>query len=178
MASRRTKPRAKSAAKTAKARKPRPGGEAYDAAKEFDGRRYTGMKVGRSHKWYYEQGEWRERKVTPDDWTFSYAVAKRRAGHAPEGSGAPVGTEYHWFILADQVVKKLDANAYSTNMTGLKVKLAHKRANSDKWSASDAARRRHLIKVLKQMLVRLEGDELIAPGEEPSPARMRTAAPV
>src|SRR4051812_1977664 len=32
----------------------------YDEFKEFDGRRYTGMKVGRSHKWYYDKGEWKE----------------------------------------------------------------------------------------------------------------------
>jgi hypothetical protein len=141
----------------------------YDSAKEFEGKRYTGMKVGRSHKWYYQQGEWHERKVTPDDWTFSYEVPKRRAGKAPEGSGAPVGTEYHWYILADQYVKKLDANSYSTSMSGLKIKLAHKRAGSDKWSATDAAQRRHLIAALKQMLLRLEGDALV----EAPPARGR-----
>lgn len=70
----------------------------YDDFKTFEGRRYTGMKVGRSHKWYYDQGEWREKrekKITPDLWEISYAVTKRRAGGAPEGSGVPVGTEYH-----------------------------------------------------------------------------------
>ncbi len=113
----------------------------YDAPKQFAGRRYTGMKVGRRHTWHYDAGEWRERKVTPDEWTFTYSVTKRRAGKAPEGSGAPVGTEYHWYVLADQTVQKLDANAYRTRMWGLKIKLAHKRAGSDKWSASDAARR-------------------------------------
>jgi hypothetical protein len=45
------------------------------------------MKVGRSHKWYYDKGEWKEKKITPDKWEFTYAVNKRRAGHAPEGSG-------------------------------------------------------------------------------------------
>jgi hypothetical protein len=44
---------------------------------------------------------------------------KKRAGHAPEGSGVPVGTEYYWYILADQNVKKVDANNYSTKMTSL-----------------------------------------------------------
>ena len=47
---------------------------AYDAFKEFEGRQYTGMKIGRSHKWYYDQGEWREKKITPDEWEISYAV--------------------------------------------------------------------------------------------------------
>src|SRR5436190_509158 len=82
----------------------------YNKFKEFDGQFYTGAKVGRKQKWYYDKGEWKEQKVTPDKWDFNYAVTKRRAGHAPKGSGAPVGTEYHWYILADQVVKKLNAD--------------------------------------------------------------------
>jgi hypothetical protein len=68
---------------------------AYDSFKEFEGKRYTGAKVGRAQKWYYDQGEWKERKLTPDRWEIGYAVTKRRAGRAPEGSGVPVGTEYH-----------------------------------------------------------------------------------
>ncbi|HJY10885.1 MAG TPA: hypothetical protein VJ250_08025 [Nitrososphaeraceae archaeon] len=98
----------------------------YEEYKKFEGKQYTGMKVGRSHKWYYDKGEWKEKKVTPDKWEFTYAVNKRRAGQAPEGSGVPVGTEYHWYILAHQNVRKLDANSYTTSMTGLKYKLAHK----------------------------------------------------
>ena len=78
--------------------------------KTYQGRRYTGMKVGRGHKWSYDAGEWVEKKVTPDDWTFTYAVKKHRHGHAPEGTGAPVGTAYRWYILAEQVVTKIDAN--------------------------------------------------------------------
>src|SRR5262249_31758664 len=27
---------------------------------EFEGRRYTGMKIGRGYKWYYDQGLWKE----------------------------------------------------------------------------------------------------------------------
>ena len=58
----------------------------YNEFKRFGGKQYTGMKVGRSHKWYYDKGEWKEKKVTPDKWEFSYSVTKRRAGHAPKGS--------------------------------------------------------------------------------------------
>jgi hypothetical protein len=32
----------------------------YDEFKEFEGRKYTGMKIGRSDRWYYDQGEWKE----------------------------------------------------------------------------------------------------------------------
>jgi hypothetical protein len=128
----------------------------YNQFKEFEGKKYTGMKIGRSHKWYYDKGEWKETKVTPDLWTISYAVTKRRAGHAPEGSGVPVGTEYHWYILAHQHVRKLNANDYTTALTGLKYKLAHKRADKDKWNISDKAQRKRLIKMLKDMIDQLE----------------------
>jgi hypothetical protein len=128
----------------------------YNQFKEFEGQVYTGMKIGRSHKWYYDKGEWKETKVTPDLWTISYAVTKRRAGRAPEGSGVPVGTEYHWYIVSHQHVRKLNANDYTTSLTGLKFKLAHKRADTEKWNASDKAQRRRLIKFLKDIIDKLE----------------------
>ena len=134
----------------------------YDEFKEYEGRKYTGMKVGRSHKWYYDQGEWKEKKVTPDLWQFGYAVNKRRAGRAPEGSGVPVGTEYHWYILGHQNVRKLNANDYTTSLSGLKYKIAHKRAGSEKWSASPAAQRKRLIKFLREVI-----DDLENQGAEP-----------
>src|SRR5262249_21752387 len=40
----------------------------YNEFKEYEGQRYTGMKIGRSHKWYYDKGEWNETKITPDLW--------------------------------------------------------------------------------------------------------------
>jgi hypothetical protein len=131
----------------------------YNEFKTYEGQRYTGMKIGRAHKWYYDKGEWKEKKVTPNDWEFTYAVTKRRAGKAPEGSGVPVGTEYHWYILAHQHVRKLNANDYSTAMTGLKIKIAHRRADKEKWSAGEVAQRRKLIKVLKGMVAQLEAEE-------------------
>src|SRR5204863_698306 len=133
--------------------------KSYNTYKSFQGRQYTGMKVGRSHKWYYDKGEWKEKKVSPDDWEFTYAVTKRRAGHAPEGSGVPVGTEYHWYIVAHQNVRKLDANTYTTAMTGLKYKLAHKRAGDERWSASDQAVRRRLSHIFAELIADLEKAE-------------------
>jgi hypothetical protein len=130
--------------------------KSYNEYKEFEGKQYTGMKVGRSNKWYYDTGEWKEKKITPDKWEFTYAVNKKRAGHAPEGSGVPVGTEYNWYILAHQNVRKLDANNYSTSMTGLKYKLAHKRAENEKWSATDNAQRKRLIQVLEELIGQLK----------------------
>lgn len=126
--------------------------KSYNEFKEFKGKKYTGMKIGRTHKWFYDKGEWKEKKLTPDKWQFNYSVTKRRAGNAPEGSGVPVGTEYHWYILANQNVKKLDANNYTTSMIGLKYKLAHKRADRDNWSSSDNAQRKRLIEILQELI--------------------------
>ena len=133
----------------------------YDRFKMFEGRRYTGMQIGRSHKWYYDEGEWKETKVTPDLWRIDYAVTKRRAGHAPEGSGVPVGTEYHWYVLAHQNVVKLNANDYSTALTGLKFKIAHKRASTGKWNVSPEVQRKRMIRFLREVIQQLEreGDE-------------------
>jgi hypothetical protein len=134
--------------------------ESYNKFKEFEGKEYTGMTIGRSHKWHYDKGEWRDSKITPDLWSISYAVTKRRAGHAPKGSGASVGTDYHWFILAHQNVEKLNADDYSTVMTGLKFKLAHKRAGNKKWNTSAKTQRKHLISFLEEMIAQLKQDPI------------------
>jgi hypothetical protein len=129
--------------------------ESYNAIKEFEGRKYTGMKVGGSHSWYYRQGEWKETKIAPDKWQFTYAVNKRRQWNAPEGSGVPVGTEYHWYILAHQNARKLNANEYATSMTGVKYKLAHRRAAGGEWSVSERAQLRRLIAILEENIIQL-----------------------
>jgi hypothetical protein len=134
--------------------------KSYNESKSFEGHQYTGMKVGHSHKWYYDEGEWKETKITPDLWEISYAVTKRRAGKAPEGSGVPVGTEYHWYILAHQNVRKLDANDYTTSLTGLKFKLAHKRADKDKWNTTAKTQKKRLIKILQEFIAQLEKEPL------------------
>lgn len=128
----------------------------YNQYKKYNGQQYTGMQIGKTHKWYYDKGIWRERKVTPDMWEITYSVVKRRAGKAPEGSGVPVGTGYHWFILSHQFVHKLDANDYSTAMVGVKLKVAHKRADKEKWNISEATKRNHLIKMLKEFIAEME----------------------
>jgi hypothetical protein len=132
----------------------------YNRYKEFGGHQYTGMQIGRSHHWHYDEGDWKETKITPDLWEISYAVTKRRVGHAPENSGVPVGTEYQWYILSHQHVKKLDANDYSTEMTGIKFKLAHKRADKNKWSAKAPTQRKHLVSFLKDIIAQLESEPI------------------
>lgn len=154
----------------------------YDKLKDYGGRRYKGMTIGRSHKWNYDPGVWREKKVTPDKWEVSYEVIKRRAGRAPEGSGAPVGTSHHWYILADQTVTKLDANSYTTDLKGVKYMLAYKSAGKETWSASERAQRRKLVKILRAMIEELEQEpaETVEAAEAPpaKPPRVRaTKAP-
>jgi hypothetical protein len=127
----------------------------YDRYKQFKGKEYTGMKVGGTHKWYYDQGEWRERKVTPDDWKIYYKTTKRRAGKAPDESGVPVGSEYNWLIVSHQRVAKLDANSYMTCMEGRKFKVAHKRADKGVWNVSEKTQRKKVIAYLEQLIEEL-----------------------
>lgn len=148
----------------------------YDEFKEFEGRKYTGMKIGRGHKWRYDQGTWTETKITPEQWQIRYDVTKRRAGHAPEGSGVPVGTSYHWYILAHQNVTKLNANDYSTSLTGMKFKLAHLRADKGAWSASTQAQRKHMVKILQEVIRDLER-EIAKDAKRPLPVKAAARPP-
>ncbi len=153
--------------------------ESYNRYKLFQGKQYTGMTIGRSHKWYYDKGTWIDKKITPDKWLISYEVTKRRAGKAPEGSGVPVGTEYHRYILAHQMVKKLDANSYSTALNGLKFKLAHKRKDKNKWNISDETQRKYLIKILQDFIKEIEQEPIEEFVEESHiPVRTAKKAPV
>ena len=142
--------------KVRRKRTPTKVGASYETIKNYNGKQYVGMQIGRSHKWYYDKGEWKDKKITPDLWEIRYEVTKRRAGKAPKGSGAPVGTGYHWYILAHQEVLKLNADDYTTVLSGLKYKIAHKRAAKGSWSASVPTQRKTLLKFLKEMVAQLE----------------------
>lgn len=78
--------------------------EKYNALKTYKGQYYSGMAVGGSHTWNYDPGVWHEVKQEPDLWKIDFNTKKRRARKAPTGSGAPVGTEYHWLIVEHQVL--------------------------------------------------------------------------
>ncbi len=108
---------------------------AYDDLKEFEGEEYSGMPVGGQHTWHYTDALWRERKVAPDAWEFTLSSVKRRDSSAPPGSGAAVFTEYHWYLLAHQWARKIDTDAYTTFMSGMKYKVAHKRPHWRAWSS-------------------------------------------
>ena len=143
----------------------------YNEFKEYEGKKYTGMKIGRGHRWNYDPGVWKETKVTPDLWQISYAVTKRRSGRAPEGSGVPVGTEYHWYVLAHQNVRKLNANDYTTSLAGMKFKIAHKRASSEKWSATPRTQRKRMIAFLRGVIADLEREQSAEPATRKADGR-------
>ncbi len=134
---------------------------AYDDIKDFKGQKYTGMPVGRRHTWIYPNGLWKEQKVAPDQWEFTFTSIKQREGSAPVGSGAPPDTQYHWYILAHQRVRKIDSDSYSTFMNGVKYKLAHKRPHWRRWSSQypdQLSERERVIAVLESTLASLEED--------------------
>jgi hypothetical protein len=61
-------------------------------------------------------------------------------------------------MLAHQNVRKLDANSYSTAMSGYKFKLAHKRFDKESWSAGERAQKRKLVKLLRKMADQVEAE--------------------
>lgn len=99
----------------------------YDTLKKFNGRLYTGMVIGGTHDWLYPDGRWKETKISPDKWEFSFESLKRRTHESRDNTGAAEGTIFHWYILADQKATKLDKDSYSTSMNGIKFKIGHKR---------------------------------------------------
>ena len=132
---------------------------AYDDLKEFNGQKYMGMPIGGKHVWNYPNGTWKEEKVDPDSWVFKFQSMKQRSKKAPVNSGAPVNTQYHWYILADQRVRKVDKDTYETVMEGIKHKLSHKRSYWRKWSSEyqdNISDRDRIIDILEDMLRRLK----------------------
>lgn len=128
------------------------------------------MAVGGRHLWEYPNGLWDERKAAPDRWDFTFSSLKRRARGAPGGSGVPVGTQFHWYIMAHQRVRKLDRDAYETFMEGLKYKIAHKRPHWRAWSTEYPDRpseRQMLIQILEEQLARLKEEK--APADDTAP---------
>ncbi|KAJ9240565.1 hypothetical protein DTO169E5_3897 [Paecilomyces variotii] len=142
-------------------------GGGYNALKTFNGQVYSGMAIGGSHTWNYDQGVWKETKEEPDLWKIDYKTTKRRARNAPKGSGAPVGTAYHWYIVAHQYVEKIDANTYETHLTGSKYKLAHKNASSNSWSIPTVkGQREREIELLQDAQRRVQGLPPVLAGEK------------
>ena len=127
----------------------------YDELKTYGNKIYTGMKVGRSHFWNYNNGKWNETKLAPDRWTFNFNSLKTRAYAAPANSGATVQTKYHWYIIADQMATKIDSNSYMTSMNGVKFKVGHKRPHWRTFSYNypeQESYKERIIKILENIL--------------------------
>ncbi|MBD3351790.1 MAG: hypothetical protein GF364_09925 [Candidatus Lokiarchaeota archaeon] len=135
--------------------------EYYDKMKEYNGQKYSGMQIGSSHKWHYNDGVWIEKKITPDQWEINFKCNKLRFHQAPVNSGAKVKTKYHWYIIADQKAQKLNSNTYETIMNGIKFKIGHKRPSWKKWSyhyPQQKSYREKIIEILENILNNLKNN--------------------
>lgn len=123
---------------------------------------YTGMKIGNSHLWNYDGGQWYEVKVAPDRWKIKFDCVKSRFNTAPTYSGANINTKYHWYIIADQLATKLDSNSYMTTMNGIKFKIGHKRPNWKHFSyeyPEQKSYKERVIEILEHILKKLKEQE-------------------
>lgn len=135
----------------------------YSDEKTYGSAKYHGMKVGGVHHWTYPDGQWSERKVKPDRWEVGFTSLKRRNRHAPSGSGAEVGSGYHWLIVAHQWVDKVDANTYATRLEGCKYLVAFKKPDWPVWNTQFRNAKRHAkektIVALQDMIRRIEASD-------------------
>lgn len=93
-----------------------------------------GMKVGYGHVWKYSSGIWKETKISPKAWRFTYSNSKRRAGHsAPYGTGMPTGSKLIWKIRANQYAIKTGPNTYKLIMKGKKYMGRWKTPRKKRW---------------------------------------------
>jgi hypothetical protein len=123
--------------------------------KKYKDQIYTGMKVGGTHHWNYKNGKWEETKVAPDQWTMKFNCIKSRVNSAPNNTGVSIGTQFHWYIIADQIATKLDANSYMTDMEGMKFKIGHKRPHWKAFSYNypeQLSYKKRIIKILQNII--------------------------
>lgn len=136
--------------------------EAFNAMKQFQGQKYTGMRIGGEHNWLYPNGRWHEKKVAPNEWQFRFQCTKGRKRAAPTGSGASLNTQYYWYIIADQEAIKTDTDTYETIMHGSKFKVGHKRPQWRKRSfeyPEQKPYKQQVIEYLKETIRRLEEED-------------------
>ncbi|MFX1374732.1 MAG: hypothetical protein ACFFA0_02865 [Promethearchaeota archaeon] len=117
------------------------------------------MKVGGSHSWNYNNGKWFETKKAPDKWTFSFDSLKTRIIPAPRNTGATRKTQFHWYIIADQIATKVDQNSYTTSMKGVKFKIGHKRPEWRTFSynyPNQITYKERIIKILEEVIKKLK----------------------
>ncbi|MBN1802150.1 MAG: hypothetical protein JW891_11620 [Candidatus Lokiarchaeota archaeon] len=142
-----------------KYKKNQPRKDSYNKLKSYNNSTYSGMTIGHSHNWNYNNGKWHETKLSPNQWSFSFNSLKSRMHIAPFNSGANVQTKYHWYIIADQIATKLDANSYMTEMNGVKFKIGHKRPHWKTFSYNyleQDSYKKQVIKILEETLRRLK----------------------
>jgi len=134
----------------------------FDDLKTHNNQVYSGMVVNSSHSWDYRNAIWEETKISVDKWKIKLSATKHRNTNAPEGSGVPTQTDYHWLILADQIVTKTTANEYKTLMQGIKLKVGHKRPYWKGFSYTypeQQSPRQKVISFLRETILELEKQE-------------------
>jgi len=127
---------------------------------EFEGEAYNGLRA--TQTWAMGKGKWEEQPTGALSWDILFETIAVKPLKA--GTGMPIGSEHHSYLLAHQKLVKTRNNTYQVRLEGVKFKLAHKETG-EKWSANAGVRHNNLIKILKQALNDLEMRHGQAPSE-------------
>lgn len=76
-----------------------------------------GVPIGYKEFWKY-RGRWKEKKVAPRRWKFTFEATKGRKAKSYGGLGK--GTTGRWLIKGIQSIKKIGKGKYQTRLTAYK----------------------------------------------------------
>lgn len=92
----------------------------YKRRKASRRKKSKGVPINYKENWKYI-GRWKEKKVAPRKWRFTFVATKRRKAKTYGGLGK--GSKGVWLIKAKQYVIKTNRGEYQTKMIGTKKSL-------------------------------------------------------
>ena len=87
-----------------------------------------GFRPGNSrYQWDFLKGKWLERRIDANEHSFVLKARFEKTKDAFPTLTGDIGTEFRWFVCADQIARKVDDNAFETLMSGLRFLVGYKK---------------------------------------------------
>ena len=117
----------------------------YNKYKKFNGEQYTGMAVGRSHKWYYDKGEWKDKtqwhNVLAFGQGFAQIASRLLKGTHVFVQGELSTREYHRTITIPKGKKSVEhvIQQFAVELKADTIRILDRTANSENAGVAQAA---------------------------------------